>query len=267
MAVVSLSGAIGLSHAVRLAHGVDDQHYTAAVAQKVEPLFVLIEYNPWLMVIGSDSPTFALYDDGTLIYWKKEGRSGKYLSTRLSSEQVARLVSGINQREFESLGDRYEPAGGITDQPEYLMILRKKGGTYKSVSIYGRIDVVETRVNSKALPPALVAAFRYVNAYDSPQAQEWLPDFIEVMIWPYEYAPEKNLDWPKDFPGLQDARTVQPGDSYTLFIEKSRFTELKEFLSKMGQRQAVQIGGKKWAIAIRFPFPEEDVWARIRSGH
>ena len=39
-------------------------------ANNPTPLIVLIERDPWLMVIGSDSPSFALYDDGTLIYLK-----------------------------------------------------------------------------------------------------------------------------------------------------------------------------------------------------
>jgi hypothetical protein len=32
-----------------------------------EPLVLLTEYNPWAMAIASDTPTFALYADGTVI--------------------------------------------------------------------------------------------------------------------------------------------------------------------------------------------------------
>lgn len=38
-----------------------------AQAPGARPLIVLLEANPWLMAIGSDSPSFALYDDGTAI--------------------------------------------------------------------------------------------------------------------------------------------------------------------------------------------------------
>ncbi|OCB77669.1 hypothetical protein B0A79_11230 [Flavobacterium piscis] len=34
------------------------------------PLIALIETDPWLMVIGSDVPTFALYENGQIIYKK-----------------------------------------------------------------------------------------------------------------------------------------------------------------------------------------------------
>src|SRR5689334_14251271 len=33
-----------------------------------KPMFVVTERNPWAMVIGSDVPTVALYEDGLLIY-------------------------------------------------------------------------------------------------------------------------------------------------------------------------------------------------------
>ena len=35
-----------------------------------QPIVVLIETDPWLMVIGSDVPTFSLYENGQIIYKK-----------------------------------------------------------------------------------------------------------------------------------------------------------------------------------------------------
>ena len=32
-----------------------------------QPIVVLVETDPWLMVIGSDVPTFALYENGQII--------------------------------------------------------------------------------------------------------------------------------------------------------------------------------------------------------
>jgi hypothetical protein len=55
-----------------------------------QPLVLLTEYNPWAMVIGSDSPTFALYGNGTVI-WRAEGRSGKYMTVALAPSEVAEL--------------------------------------------------------------------------------------------------------------------------------------------------------------------------------
>jgi hypothetical protein len=234
-----------------------------------QPLFVLIKYDPWLMVIGSDSPTFALYDDRTLIYWKQQGRQGKYYSVRLSDEEVSRVLDGVNARALASLEKHYEPAADIEDMPTYLMVFKSPEGSYKSVSIYGPLggapEFVTNDPQYKSLPQTIDDAYRFVVSYDNPRASAWLPGFIEVMIWPYEYAPDKDLIWPKFWPGPSDPATVRHGDMYSLFIESGHYTELVKFLSKRRERQAVRIDGKKWAVALRFPFPGEHIWNAVRN--
>ena len=37
-----------------------------------KPIVVLIQTNPWLSVIGSDIPIVAVYEDGQIIYQKRE---------------------------------------------------------------------------------------------------------------------------------------------------------------------------------------------------
>jgi hypothetical protein len=165
---------------------------------------------------------------------------------------------------------RYQPAAGITDAPDYLMVLRNPNGTYKDVSVYGWLDggpsfaARATQLNGPA-PKAFADAVRFLAAYVNERAKEWVPDLIEVMIWPYEYAPEKDLEWPNDWPGVGDAKTTIRGDGYSLFLDKTRYRELHRLLSRRKQRQAVRINGKKWAVAMRFPFPNEHVWTEIRS--
>lgn len=216
------------------------------------------------MVIGSDSPTLVLYDDGNVIYWKRAERGGKYVSAKLSTRERSEFLNRIDARAFESLESYYAPAANVTDQSEYLMVLRKSDGSLKGVLTYGspgRQNISRT----KSFPSVLTDIYEMVSGYEHPEAKEWLPDVIEVMIWPYEYAPDKNLAWPNDWPGLSDPKTIKRGDSYSIFIEKSRYEELKAFLSKRREKQAVLIGGKKWAISTRFPFPNESIWSDVRS--
>jgi len=243
----------------------DLQQHTEAA----KPLFVLIKYDPWLMVIGSDSPTFALYDDRTLIYWKQQGRRGKYYSVQLSDEEVSKVLDGINAKAFASFKKRYEPAAGVTDMPEYLIVLKTDDGSYKDVSIYGPLggapEYIAKRAEYGRLPKPIDDAYRFVIAYDNPRAKAWLPPFIEVMIWPYEYAPDKDLIWPKSWPGTRDSATVSHGDMYSLFIESTHYNDLVDFLARRRERQAVRIDEKKWAVSLRFPFPGENIWNAIRS--
>jgi hypothetical protein len=61
-----------------------------------EPVVLLTEYNPWAMAIGSDTPTFALYEDGTVIYWQGDRRSGRYVTAKLTQTQVSRLLEATH---------------------------------------------------------------------------------------------------------------------------------------------------------------------------
>ena len=72
------------------------------------PLVVLIETNPWLWVLGSDSPIFALYDDGLVIFTKKEGAfyPATYYSAVLSKSGVDSLVSSFYLSSIDSLPDK-----------------------------------------------------------------------------------------------------------------------------------------------------------------
>ena len=85
------------------------------------------------------------------------------------------------------------------------------------------------------------------------------------MIWPYEYAPEASIVWPKNWPGLHDVSTVKRGDSYSIFVPSADYAAVRHFLDTEKEKGAVEIGGKKWAVSIRMPFPGERSWMG-RSG-
>lgn len=161
--------------------------------EEAKPLFVLVEYNHRAMVVGADTPTFALYDDGTVIFWRKEGRGGKYVSAKLTDSEVSGVLEQVNPQSFVSLGRRYEPAGGISHAPETLMVLREKGGSYKGVYIFGSLRREENGSYPRGVPNLLADVFQFATTYDNAKATEWLPDSVEVMVWPYEYAPDKDL--------------------------------------------------------------------------
>jgi len=229
-----------------------------------KPLFVVIEYNHWAMVVGADTPTFALYDDGTVIYWKKEGRGGKYVSAKLTNSEVSQILERVSPQAFVSLERRYEPARGLSHAPETLMVLQKKDGSYQEVYVFGSIKREEDGSNPRDIPNLLADIFQFMTTYDNAKATEWVPDNIEVMVWPYEYAPDKDLIWPKGWPGLDDSRTVKKDDLYSIYLDKAQLDELKLFLGKRRERQAVRISGKKWAVDARLPFPQEKIWRDIK---
>lgn len=85
------------------------------------------------------------------------------------------------------------------------------------------------------------------------------------MIWPYEYAPDRSIDWPADWPGLTSEHSVRRGNAYSIFVPAADLERLIAFLGTRRERGAVQIGGRKWAASIRLPIPMERMWMQPRT--
>src|SRR6266704_1063713 len=215
------------------------------------PLIMLTEYNPWAMVVGSDTPSFALYDDGTLIYWGERNKTKQYLSVHLSGEETMAFLKSIQPDELGKIQESYELTEA-TDQPTNVLICWTPGSSgSKKISVYGRPRALDSR--PQALPEVLWNALKLLQSYDSPKATPWVPDYVEVMVWPYDYAKE-SIDWPAGLPDLHDPNTVRHNDLYSIFVASSHLEEIKAFLARRGPKQAVKLNNKKWAMSVRLPF-------------
>ena len=215
------------------------------------PALVLMETDPWAAVIGSDSPTVALYEDGTIIW-----RTGTaFRTTHLNRAELERLYTKLNPDALRPFYGRYDVAP-MTDQPdEDLVVYRGDKPTF--ISVYGSLKSPEVRAK---IPSEIVAAYDTLKDLNLPSSAEWLPPKFEIMVWPYEYAPDASIDWPKDLPDLKDGSTVKRGDSFSIYVPSSQLQEVRAFLAHRTEKGAIQIDGKKWAAAIRFPFPAERLW-------
>jgi hypothetical protein len=116
-------------------------------------------------------------------------------------------------------------------------------------------------------PTEFVRVQTVLSGLSYPTATPWVPEYFEIIIWPYEYAPKQRV-WPDTFPDLKDKRTIRrKRDGYSLFIEGSRKDELVDFFSRSKEKEAVVIDGKKWAVAVRPVFPSEPVWRAAETEH
>jgi hypothetical protein len=226
-----------------------------------QPVIVLVEHNPWLMVIGSDSPTFALYDDGLVIYLARTPEDRRiYLWTTLGKESLDRLLASLpSDKSFAALRDDYA-ASDLTDQPTNV-ISRWIDGHRRSVTVYGNLrHVREARWRT---PPAFLKLYDSLITFSDAEARPWLPALIEVMFWPYEYAPQPSAPWPVDWPDLKSPDALRRREeSWSVFLPSARFDDLKRFRENLGQQQAVRINGRKMALAWRLPFPAESAWMK-----
>jgi hypothetical protein len=220
----------------------------------VPPLVVLTEYDPWRMVIGSDSPTFALYDDGLVIYRGEDGNgeSGFY-SVRLTAREKHNLLEALAlEEDFYALENFYETTLW-TDQPSNVLMRWDSRLGAQLVSVYG--DLRESEEAREAAPAPFLAAYDVLIAYQHPDAQRWLPDKIEVMLWPYETS--NAAAWPDEWPGLNDPESVQRDEVVSVYIDSSELTRLREF----GERaNGFEIDGETYTWSVRYPFPSEGYW-------
>jgi hypothetical protein len=219
-----------------------------------EPLVLLTEYNPWAMAVGSDTPTFALYTDGTAIYSEGNRRSGKYVVTHLSTSQISQLFAASHLNKATQLKDCYDLVDW-TDQPTNVLTVKTSSG-FKSIAAYGRVRENDPETQSAKLPADLRTAFDYLFDYHAEDAKPWQPTFFEVTIWPFTYA-QSSIQWPTNFPNLTNSRTVKHKQSYHLFLPIAQLNQFEAFEAKIKPTQAVVISGKKWVTSARFPFPHE----------
>lgn len=229
--------------------GCPDKLDSAQKGEGHQPLVVLLESNPWATVIGSDSPRLALYDDGLVIYRAEAA----FKSVKLSGPEATKLQASLNVNALACVLGHYE-AEDATDQPTETIFIGR-GGKLSPISVYGIPE-------GPAVPAAMTAAYEKLVKFDHPAARTWHPEKVEVMVWPYDYAPEASIIWPKEWPGLDSPETVKRGDSFSIYLPAADYPRLIEFLKGRNEKGAVKIGGKKWAADVRFPFPREEEWMK-----
>ena len=230
-----------------------------------KPLAVLIGTDPWAMVIGSDTPHCAIYEDHAALFARPDG----IYRHQLTDQQFAELMKHVTPvMNLKSVKSYFDLAPNITDQPEakfYFDI----GGKTVATTVYGLMPA-DTRLSahtvfpgskkSDKLPTELGRLYEFLLKLDYPHSERWTPKYIEVMIWPYEYAPDESIKWPAGWPQLDSERASKRGDSYSIFLDGQLLPQLERFVRSRKERGAVELGGHKWAIEYRYVFPSEPIW-------
>ncbi len=241
-----------------------------AVAANPAPVLVVRERDPWRMVIGSDSAKFAIYDDGSVIYATAKPTTERPFSRRKIDDptKLAQTLLGFDPAK---LGAEYE-LSSATDQ-----ITTTIWTPEKKIEIYGnwrKPCILSSRDNPdmkaideherkmwEALPKEVRGFLARIEKEREKQGDAWLPESIEVMLWPYEYAPDASIVWPAGWADLKSRTTRKRGeDSYSVFLPSISYPELRKFISTCREKGAILINDKKMAISFRFPFPDELKW-------
>lgn len=216
------------------------------------PVVVLVETNPWLMVIGSDVPTIAIYESGNVVYKRAEKKKMKYYSVVLDSTETQNLIYSLGITDSLVNMKEYIEAASYTDQPTNELILNFTEPIVKQV--YGNLR--EDKEVRKKTPKEFLTVYDNLIEYKSKKEKEWLPNNIEVLLTDYSYSPEEPKEWPEKWPNLESELTVKRGESlYSLYLPKEHFEEFIKLISDLKEKQAIEISGKKFSVSYRLPFP------------
>ncbi|HWT00077.1 MAG TPA: hypothetical protein VN256_07510 [Pyrinomonadaceae bacterium] len=235
-------------------------------AAGIKPVAVIYEIDPWGMVLGSDSPSFALYEDGMVIFARsKEGGGYEYASATLGAEERDSLLRSLPSAQFFGLEPRYETTL-ITDQPTYVITLWDKGQR-KTVSVYGGLKRTDNDRKEPA-PAAFIETYEKLKGLRPAGASRWMPEKVELMIWPYEDASDP-LPWPKNWPDTAHPTTKKRGAggdqiNYSIYLTPAQYETLKKSAERKSA-EALLIDGRKWAFSFRYPFPGEDSWRKNKG--
>lgn len=239
--------------------------------QGEKPLAVLIQSDPWAMVIGSDTPRVAIYENGDVIFMKKTKSQATYHTIRLTKQELEMVSSRL--RPVFSLGNlksSYNLRPNWTDQPTTKIYMRSDKREI-TTSVYGMTcssqslptdSKLSSRSSSSAPPKAFLEIHKWLCELDYPRSNTWVPGYVEVMLWDYSYAPEASIQWPKSWPSLNSDRAVKRRDAYSIFLDGSKLSDLRGFLSTRSPKGAVEISDRKMAASYRFVFPSEPIWRK-----
>lgn len=243
--------------------------FGCAASQAVQPpahpraIAVLLTTDPWLMVVGSDTPRFALYDDGYVIYAQQtSGQDYVHMVARLTPSELASVKAKLLAFAADPVPKQIDVRPGRSDQPETHVGLDVDG--HKLVTyIYGSLAPVEELDKEKpreqehgdAVPAQVAGLIEYLSEFRVANAQPWVPEQLEVMFWDYSYAPEASIRWPSNWPGLNAPTTRKRGDAYSVFLPGTEEQALIAFLATQNEKGAVEVDGNKWAASYRRVFP------------
>jgi hypothetical protein len=244
-------------------------HAAEKPGSQARPMAVLIEEDPWLEVIGADMPRIAVYDDGTIICLVKPKDSQPYYGRSVvSSQELKALVAQLGDpTAFQRMKRHYNIAPNVTDLPTvdlYLCV----DGVETAISVYGLTaedarlparTVAPRETEADSLPSPFKTACATLVSFSPKTVDRWVPEELELMVWPFEHA-KTSVPWPSDWPTLSSPKTVKRKNLYSLYMPGQKLEEVRAFLeSRSG---AVVLEEKKWSVALRYPFPGEDIWRK-----
>lgn len=227
------------------------------------PVVALYTVDPWARVLGADVPTTVIYADGDAIIVRPpaaEGQRGRLVEGKVPEP------SAFFEKLREALSDIpvHTTLWGATDQPTTLILMDLGDGWIRR-SVYGPLtNCRSSRAETmQPLPEGFEQACRLLSNLKLDDEHDYVPEWTEVMLTPYEKSPEPPLPWPAEVPAPPDV-TPQKFGVVRHLVKSSAVGPLTALVASLKPRQAVLLHDKKWAVSWRRPPPGDAYLSEVK---
>ena len=236
----------------------------ASASLERRPLVVLREDEPWsLGSVASQSPVFALYDDGLVIYLERPSqRAPQYASVTLSEGERSRLLASLPP-ELDDLDRSYS----LFDMPHQSanMLHLWRQGRRKTVYVYG--DVRHDPERRKMCPRTFLAAYDALRSFKHPRAETWFPKRLVLHFSEQTLMKPARQPWNAGWPDLSHPDTQRVSNGWVLHLNFKHLDELAAMWEyAVNSHAAVEISGRQGYVTYAFPFPRREAWEDWETG-
>ena len=253
------------------------------------PVAVLYERNPWLMAVGSDFPTAAIWRDGLVVFlhYDADGEAEARQMT-VPPAQAARISDEVIS------ATRGVPAftsvSAWSDQ-QTVEIVVHDGDAWRIAAIYGltrdgapaAIDWVNSvGLNEEPIltrhegarptvPGRFMNAYREMLALDRSNGVPFEPSDLQILFWGFDHARGDPVPWPADVPpppaDIVPAER-EPGDpiAYSYVVASNYAVSLRraqETAHATRLPRAIGFNGHKWTVSLVSRFRGQDAIDRV----
>ena len=221
------------------------------------PVAILIEHAPWIKPTEGDMPKVMLFADGTLLRSSDTDPDSMTVS-KLTKQERERLLPLLKSGAAFSARDHYRLVQ-TTDQPTTELVLID-GTKRKSISIYGyTLGTAAREATAAEFPMEIQRIIKLLLEMSPRNSVAWEPRYVEAMVEPFPYSLGTPLPWPQSWPVPGSARAIRRDQSYSLILPGRELRNLIAFEQRLGEKQAVLIGGKPWSLTHRVVIPGSSI--------
>ena len=227
------------------------------------PAAVLYERNPWLMAVGSDFPTAAIWRDGLAVFLHSDAKGNvEARQTMISPAEASRIADKVAATTrgvpaFTSVLD-------VSDQKTVEVVVHD-GEVWRVAAIYGL-----TRDGARA-PGHFMNAYRELLALDRPDSVPFEPVDLQILFWAFEYAKGDPVPWPEDVPSPPADNVPaerEPGDPVAYsFVVASKYAASLRLTQQTAHAtqptRAIGFNGHKWTVSLVSRFRGQDAIDRV----